>query len=468
MRQKHKRDTALHSLANEFESMSKRGNSAYFEDRHLFQLIGYYENEYSPEKAMEVTDYALKQYKYRVDFYIIKIRLLMQFGEYESALDLITQAENISPMEWDLKLMKCRIYARLKDFSGALAYINELKELNMGQQDFLDLLLEEAYVYEQMKQFDKMYDVLRNILLSKPDHPEALEHIWMSVEICKNYRESIALHQVLIESNPYIYQAWYNLGHAYSCLGEYEKAIQSLEYSFIINPEFEFGYKDCADLCFQIKNYDQALEVYLEYLDRFGPESEVMVSIGHCYQEIGDYFQARHFLKKANRLDPYNDEVHYCLGICDLRQGKFDQAVKNFQKAIRIEDRREEYFAHLAEAYVNLGDLDKADFYFRKATETGPEQSEYWYKHVQFLLTIEEPQMGLEVLDEAEYYTCGMELMYCRAACLLLSDSKEEGLLVLHDALSDYPEGSYLIYELVPSFRKDSEISAIINYLSGE
>ncbi len=467
MRQKHNRDTALHSLANEFESMSKRGNSAYFEDRHLFQLIGYYEEEFSPEKAMEVTDFALRQYKYRIDFYIIKIRLLMQFGEYDAALDLIEYAENISPMEWELKLMKCRIYASQKDYALAIEYISKLKEVSMGQQDYLDLLMEEAHVYEQMKQFDQMYKVLRNILLEKPDHPQALENIWMSVEVQKNYEESIALHNVLIDSNPYIFQAWYNLGHAYSCTGEYDKAIQALEYSFIINPDFEFGYKDCAELCFQVKKYQQALDVYLEYLERFGKEAEIMVSIGQCYLELGDNLKARQYLKKGVRLDPYNDEVYYCLGMCDLKQSNYASAIRNFQKAIRIEDRREEYYAYLADAYVQSKDWDRADFYFRKATETGPEQSEYWFKHVRFLIEIGEIRMAMEVLDEAEYYTCGMELLYCRAICHLLEEQTEEGFLVLRDALSDHPEGQFLLHEIAPKLLEDKEVTAMLNYLHG-
>lgn len=468
MRQNYKRNTALHSLANEFESMSKRGNSAYFEDRHLFQLIGYYEQEYSLEKAMEVTDYALEQYQYRVDFYIIKVRLLMQIKEYEAALNLLEIAENISPMEWDLKLMKCRIYCYLKDFSLALTYIEELKLLNMGQQDFLDLLLEEAFIYEKMKQFKKMYHVLREILMVKPDHPEALEHIWMSVEICKNYRASIKLHKKLIDKNPYIFQAWYNLGHAYSCLGEYDKAIQALEYSFIINPEFEFGYKDCAELCFQVKKYDQALEVYLDYINKFGPEAEVLVSAGQCYLSLGECFQARKLLSKSIKLDPYNDEVYYYLGLCDLADNKFQSAVNYLLKSIEIEDRREEYYAAIARAYGKLEEFHKAEFYFKKATETGPEQAEFWVEYVCFLIKIEQTEAALEVLDEAEYYTCGPELLYCRAICLIQANRREEAFVVLHDALTDDYEGHFFLFEIKPELEYDSDVIAIIDYIAQE
>ena len=468
MRRNYRRDTALHSLANEFESMNKRGGQVYFEDRHLFQLIGFYENEYSFEKAMEVTDFALDQYQYRVDFYIIKIRLLMKFGEYDAALNLLEQAENISPGEWDLKLMKCRIFSKMKDYPSALNYIRELRLLQNNELDMIDLMLEEAFVYEKMKDFSQMYRVLKEVLELRPDHPEALEHIWMSVEICKNYEDSIALHESLLNKNPYTYQAWYNLGHAYSCTGDYNKAIAALEYSFIINPEFEFGYKDCADLCFQVKNYEKALDVYLEYLDIFGPESEVLISLGQCYISLKDYREARKVLRKSSKLDPYSDEVYFYLGLCDLYQKRYPAAVMNFLKAIKIEDRREEYYAAIADAYNALEEYEKADYYFRKATETGPEQADIWCNYAVSYLNLGEYKQALRILDEAEYYTCSPELLYCRATALILDSRKEEGLAILHDALIDDINAVRQLFHWAPQLKTDRDVMAIIDYVSKE
>lgn len=465
MRRNYKRDTALHSLANEFESMSKRGNQTYFEDRHLFQLIDFYENEYSLEKAMEVTDFALEQYQYRIDFYIIKIRLFIKIGELHSALELLEQAENISPMEWELKLMKCRILSKMKNHGQALAYISELKAVNTSEHDYIDLLMEESFVYEKMKDFTQMYNVLDEVLQIKPDHSEALEHIWMCVEICKNYKDSIQLHERLINNNPYIYQAWYNLGHAYSCLGEYEKSIEALEYSFIINPEFEFGYKDCAELCYQVKNYEKALEVFLEYNEKFGPEAEVLICLGQCYLALNMYKEARKALKKSSKLDPYSDEVYYFLGLCDLHQKSYLSATRNFQRAISIEDRREEYYASIAQAYCFLEEFEKADYYYRKATETGPEQAEYWYEHASFFIKLGHYKAAMDILDEAEYYSCSPELLYSRAACLMLTNRKEEGLAVLHDALTDDFNAYEKLFELCPSLSNDDDIKAIIEYV---
>jgi len=465
MRRNYKRDTALHSLANEFESMSKRGSQAYFEDRHLFKLIDFYENEFSFEKAMEVTDFALEQFKYRIDFYIIKVRLFIKIGELNSALALLEQAENISPMEWELKLMKCRIYSRMKDHSNALSLIAELKEKNTSRQDYIDLLMEEAFVYEKMKDFSQMYYVLEEVLTIYPKHAEALEHIWMCVEICKNYSDSIALHEKIINKNPYIFQAWYNLGHAYSCQGEYEKSIQALEYSFIINPAFEFGYKDCAELCFQVKNYEKALDVFLEYNERFGPEAEVLISLGQCYLALDNAREAKKVLRKSSKLDPYSDEVFYFMGLCEMSENNPRRAVQYFLNALHIEDRREEYFASIAKAYSQLEEYDKADYYYRKATETGPEQADYWNEHASFFIQLGKYNAAMDILDEAEYYSCSPDLLYSRAACLILTGRKEEGLAVLYDALTDDFNARKRLFELCPQLISDEDIKAIIEYI---
>jgi len=295
-----------------------------------------------------------------------------------------------------------------------------------------------------------------------------MEKLWFYMESQRSYHQGITYLNQLLDNDPYAYMAWYNLGQAYSCIGEYENSLAAYEYSFLIHPSFELGYKDCADLAFQMCRYRFALKVYLEALDNIGPDSELFACIGECYYKLKEYRLARLNYRKSNKLDPYNDEVHYYLGLCYAAEHKYDIALQHYYKALKIEDSREEYFAATAEAFYKQGDADKADYYFKKATDLGGDIPEIWLSYVKFLYEIEEFDRAFDVLEEADEYTYSSELLYYKVLVLIAQDDKEEACEVLKEALSEDFDNHVILYRLNPELKKDQEITSIINYFFSE
>lgn len=235
-----------------------------------------------------------------------------------------------------------------------------------------------------MKDFDKMYDCLAKAVKIDSNNVEAMERIWISAELSRRYSDSVKLHLEIIDKDPYNYQAWYNLGHGYNCVYEYEKAVEALEYSFIINENFESGYLDCADTCVQIGNYRKALEIYLEANGKFGLNSELMVNIANCYIKLCNTALAKQWLLKSIRLDSYNDEAYFLLGESYSKEAVWYNAINAYHKAIDLDNRREEYYLGLAKAYLAVEDYNKATINFQMATQTGPEDTQSWFEYACF------------------------------------------------------------------------------------
>jgi tetratricopeptide (TPR) repeat protein len=282
MENKIKRDTALINLVSDFENKFEQGEVGYLDEKIYLQLLEYYKDEYLFEKALEVVEFAMEQYKYRSDFYIIKARLLLNLNKTNDCLSTLEIAENIAPFEREISIIKVRAFALKKQFSKAQEILDELR-IGATKTDFTEILIAESFIYEHMKDYNAMYDALSKAVLLDSSNEEAMERVWISAELSRRYEDSVNLHKLIIEKDPYNYQAWYNLGHGYNCIWEYEKAIDALEYSFIVNPDFESAYLDCADTCLQIKDYERALEIYIEANSKFGPNNELMVNIAHCY-----------------------------------------------------------------------------------------------------------------------------------------------------------------------------------------
>jgi tetratricopeptide (TPR) repeat protein len=414
-----------------------------------------------------VVNIALEQYKYRSDFYIIKARLLLASKKVSASLEVLDFVQLIAPYESEIPILRAKALAMSGDFTSAQSILESIKEKALSG-DLLDVYLCESHVYELMKQYDMMYESLIQAVQIDPLNEEVLSRLWTSINLSRKYIECIAIHKQLLDKNPYSYLAWYNLGHAYACIQEYEMAIDAIEYSFIINPEFENGYIDCADLCVSIQNYERALGIYQEANLIFGNDSELLVYISECQILLNRIAEAKENLFLAIKYDNYNDEAYYNLAQCYHRQGEWYSAISAYHKALSIEDGIESYYLGLAKAYVQVEDYTKATINFKMATKTGHELFICWYEYACFLLKMGLYTEAIIVLDDADEYTYAAELIYCRAMAHFFLKEKNLGLQYLEEALLENYSIHRIIFDIAPELEVNNEIQSMINYFKDE
>lgn len=452
-------------LVTNFEAMSRSGDLSFLHEKDFFELIQYYEDEFNFDKALEVTDLAVERFGFIAELYIKKAQILMSLKNTSEAYEALDQAAVLSPVENEIMLLKANCLIMDRAYDEAFKILHEVM-MSGSLSEMIKASLLKASAHEMLKDYNAMFSDIRFVLDRQPGNEPAMEKLWSYMESNRSYHQGITYLHTLLNEDPYAYLAWYNLGQAYACIGEYENAILAYEYSFIIQPGFELGYKDCADLAMQMCRYKFALQVYVEALENIGPDAELFANIGECYIQLKQYRQARLNLRKANRLDPYNDEVNYNLGLCFAAEQKWDIAIQHYYKALKIEDSREEYFAAVAEAFYKLGDPDKANYYFTKATDLGGDIPEIWLSHAKFLFEINEYDKSMEVLEAADDCTYSADLLYAGAACLLALDRREEAIDRLKEALVEDFESHRSLFQFNSELREDQEIISLVHYFS--
>ena len=463
MEHRTRRDLKLLNLISDFEHKFDQGILDYMDEKTLNQLIDYYEGELNFDKALEVVNIALEQYKYRSDFYIVKARILINDNKFDQGLELLNKAEIIAPYEREIAILKVKVNSMRKDFDTAEKLLQELKSFAM-KDDYIDILLAESYYYEAKKDYDNMYNSLKKCLQLDYSNREALDRFLVSVELSKNFKDSIAFNNSLIDIQPYNHMAWYNLGLSYYGIWEYDLAVEALEYSFIIDPDFEDGYLECAEICIQQNNFEKALSIYLEADDKFGPDQDILINMATCYLKLDKVLEAKVLLLKALRLDNHNDEVYHLLGDCFSKNENWYSAINAYLKAIDLDSEREEYYLGLAKAYVHVEEYNKATVNFNRACRLCNEDATYWKEYASFIIKLGLYQEAILILDEAEEHTFGAELLYCRAIAMFFLKQKKEGLNILAEALSEDPSMNHIIFELAPEFEIDQEINSMIKY----
>lgn len=450
-------------LIQEYEMAKKKRETAFFTEPDFKALIEYFQEEEEYKTALQISEDAILHYPYSATFYLLKAEVQIHLNQELNALDTLRKASLYAPGEDKIELLKVEAYSYLGNFKSARVILEQLKLKNFSDENWADLLLTESLLFECCQEYENMYYVLKQLISGAPDYDQALTRFWLAVQLSKKHQESIAVFEELIELNPYASNAWYHLGQTYAYLGRYEEAIDAYEFAIFSGDKFEVAYKDCAELCFEIKDYEKAIIWYSEVLELFEADSDLFLRIGQCYQYIGQYALARTFLTRAMHLDHLNDEVYFHIGACFANEKKWRSAINAFEKALKIEDGREEYYTAVGEAYYEIGAMDKADEAFQRAIDILPEESAYWTNYASFLLDIDKPEDALNVMHAAADYLDAPEITYCRIACLFALGHRQEAYYWLGEALCENFNMHRSLFEWLPQLEEDPTVISLIS-----
>lgn len=448
-------------LVKRYETLIIDNLPCFFEEGEFLRIIGHYEIEEQWDRALEASDYALNCHSYSTDLYLKKAQLLIEGHKEMLALQVLEQAAVFDPAEPGITLMKAEALCYLYRYEEALELLESLKQEADGT-GLSDIYMIEALVYETQEEYERMFYALRAALQADLGNQDAIEKLGLCMELSRKYKESIPIYEEILDHDAYAYLAWYNLGHAHAYFSNYEEAIEAYEFTIAINDQYESAYRDCADLCFELKQYPKALRYYLEVSEMFEPDSDLLLHIGQCYHEMADYGMARTHYQRAIQLDVFNDEAYYCTGLTYACEEKWRQALRYYQRAIRIDYHREEYHAAIGETYHHLGQHDDADRHYREAIELASEESRYWLEYAGLLLETNRLEEALELLAEAAEMTTETELLYCRIACLFAAGKRQEGIYWLGEALAESFDKHRTLFEWAPGLEHDSQVVAMI------
>ncbi len=134
------------------------------------------ESERLLEVAKRAVEIAIEQYKYRSDFYIIKSRILLNLNKINDCLVSLEIAENIAPFEREISIIKARAFAIKKQFNKAHAILDDLR-IGATKSDKVEILIAESFIYENMKDYNAMYDALSKAVLIESKNEEAMERV---------------------------------------------------------------------------------------------------------------------------------------------------------------------------------------------------------------------------------------------------------------------------------------------------
>ncbi len=443
--------TAFLSTVKAFEDAFLENRSFPGSEEDFLSIIHHYHSQNYQAQALEAVDEAIRQHPTDLQWYLIKAQILIELQQASLAVRTLSDTASINPDATAVKLLKIEALICMGMYDEATTILDALK-WECETEIPADIWVAESKIHESRQEYERMFFALQTALNTEPCHVQALERMGSCIDYCRRYKESILIHETILDTRPFCHLAWYNLGHAQAHLGLYEEAIQSLEYAFLTQSDFEAAYLECGELCLETGNPGKALQCFWEALERFGTNGELLFLAGRACFEMGDYPRASTYFSKAWEHEPYDDEILFFTGRCYAAQGHWKKAIRSFAKAIDIEDQREEYHIAMADALAAIGKMAEAGEYYAEALLLAPDSETCILAYARFLYRQHEYEQAKELLENAGAWgEAPAGLTYAHIACVHACGKTAEALYLLAEVLEIYPEGASMLQEWAPA-----------------
>lgn len=442
----HAEEADLVELIELFERFVETKEQHYFDEESLERILEFYEMRNDFEKMEMVADYAIEQNPYSSEFLIRKAELQLQKKDYKACLEWLDKAIILDSHDIDIYLIKSDVFIETNQIDGAQEILEQaLLMVDTDEHDVIYAQLSD--IFEMKEDFESAYDALSKALTLNPKSEDALQKTAHIVEMTDKFDESIKLHSEIIEKDPYLWLAWYNLGRAYTGVGLYEKALDAFEFVNAINEDYDLAYREAADVHYRKEEFEKAIQMFETAHDKSGGFEDYSFRIGLCYERNENLKEARFHYRKAVRLDPFLDEAFFRIGETYRTEERFEAAIVNYKKALKIDEDNEFYLSALIRLYHKLDREVDALSYQRRLVNSRSEIPSYWIDLIQLLYAQEEYAEALELTNDA-LTRCGtyVEFYYLQSMLLWKTGKLKESMSVLEHALAtDFKHHSIML-----------------------
>lgn len=431
----------IEELANRLDKMIQSGSELYFDSEEFELLIDYYQSNFNFKKASQVLEFAIKLHPNNNRLKIREARQLASDGNYNKALNILSELELIDPADAEILITKGSVYSLMMDYKNAVSAFEKALVV-VDQDDLEEVYTSIAFEYENMGAFNNALDYLKKALSISENPEQILYEIGMCFEMDKKMDESVAYFTEYLDKNPYSIASWFNLGLSLHHLELFEKAIDAFEYTIAIDETYIPAYLSMAQSYTGLENYRKAIEVYNDSTEFESPEALTLYYIGECYEKLLDYDQALDYYNKAIELDENLPEPYAGIGVIFDEQGKTKAGINYLEKAIELDNLNTEFLLIQADMYTKLHLFDKAKECFQAIEEIDPFDSDLWKEYANMHILNGEIEKATQVLKTGLIHQPeNAGIIYRLVATLLIGNNQNQAAYFLESALElNYPD----------------------------
>lgn len=446
-------------IVDRYETMISSDAPAFFDLIELESLIEFYLGEGRQKQAQQVLHFASGLYPESLSLQLREAQLMAGSGNVKLAIPRLRNLLAFEPTNDEIHLTLATLYSQLDQHQEAIHHYRQAMDL--GDKAYReDLFIDIALEYENIGNWDKAVEVLREAICENPDNETALHELGFCYDTMGRKEEAVKAFHVFLDDHPYSCPGWYNLGNALQRIGQFEEATQAYDYSLVIDEGFSPAILQKASALTMMEDYDQALECYREAMLMDAPQANIYTLMGECKERMGDLGDAEEYYLCALELDAEFSDAHVGLGVVAEMREEWAASLKHFEKAMAIEPGNVEYHILLGGVLRKMGMYDEAGLIYGNALRLEPENLELYLDASENLQSDGRHEEALELLNSVPESSGEDPLVACRRFISLYSVGRTKAAYALLDlSLERHPDLCVTLVDMFPDIDLDAEFS---------
>lgn len=193
--------------------------------------------------------------------------------------------------------------------------------------------------------------------------------------------------ELAIRVYPSRYEAYSNSGYVWQHLGNNDSAYYYYSKAYEIAPEELPVLENITSLCFNLKKYDEAENLYLKILAKDPKHASAMARLGDIYGEKEEFDKAVNYYNQALEIENDNCALWFNLGVLYFQEIKDnDNAINAFSRTVDLCPEDKNAFINLAVAYISAERFDEAVEKLEAFVGANPDDCTGWDLYSQALL----------------------------------------------------------------------------------
>ena len=196
-----------------------------------------------------------------------------------------------------------------------------------------------------------------------------------SREIAKDkdsFERVVAMLRTVVDQDPNVIDAWFNLGNQYYKVGRFEEAIAHFSRALKLKPDYDLAVINMANAYRKLGRDDAALAGYEHYLTIDPKNAQVKYQIGEIYLDRGEDAKAEASFKAALAIDDRTASARNALGAMAFTRGDVATAEREIRAALAMKPDVRLAHYNLALIAEQRGDMAGAETEYKRELEQHP------------------------------------------------------------------------------------------------
>ncbi|MFQ6083570.1 MAG: sulfatase-like hydrolase/transferase [Candidatus Aminicenantia bacterium] len=215
-----------------------------------------------------------------------------------------------------------------------------------------------------------------------------------------NSHQAIEIFNTILKRRPTFSLIYSQLSFIYHEIGQFEKAIETLEKALSLGLENESILSKLGVCLQEVGKLDRSIEILEITVDKYPQHVEAYNYLGISYWRSGQFEKAIKTFEKLLFLDSNYASGYNNLGSVYLSKRQYDLAKKQFKKAIKYDPNLAGPYNGLGVVYANKGDYNQAIENWKKAVELDNKQYDALYNLGILLTKMDKFEEAIKYLEQ--------------------------------------------------------------------